>query len=323
MDISSSSLPSTVQLEITPCPLGCAPGDKKILSGTDLLHDIPGEFTVVECQSCNLMRTDPRPDAQSIGVYYPSDYGPYVGTVVYADKQADGFVRKLIRAAKRIFDTKANSIPSLAPGKMLEFGSASGNYLHAMASQGWQVEGIEYSEDAASNARALGHIVHVGAIETITLPEQQFDLIAGWMVVEHLHDPVASLQKLARWAKPDATLAISVPNAKSAEFRLFGKRWYALQLPTHLYHYTPETLEKLLDRTGWTVTKIHHHRTVSNLVASLGYVLIDRGWSKAGTMLVNFPERGGRLGALVLFPLSFIMAALGQTGRMTVWAKRK
>lgn len=323
MDISASPLPPSVRLETTACPLGCAPHDRTIVSGTDLLHNIPGQFNVVECQTCNLLRTNPRPDAKSIGIYYPSDYGPYVGTVVYDDRPTEGLAQRFVQFAKRIFDTKANSIPSLTPGKMLEFGSASGNYLHMMAAKGWQVEGIEYSEEAASNARALGHAVHIGAIETIALADQQFDLIAGWMVLEHLHDPLTSLQKLARWAKPDASLAISVPNAKSAEFRIFGKRWYALQLPTHLYHYTPETLTRLLDDAGWVVTKIHHHRTLSNMIASLGYVLVDRGWKKSGSMLVNFPEQGGRLGALVLFPFSFIMATLGQTGRMTVWAKRK
>src|SRR3546814_19345766 len=59
------------------------------------------------------------------------------------------------------------------------------------------------------------------------------DLIVGWMVLEHLHQPLAVLRKLRRWIQPDGWLVLSVPDAGSLEFRVFGDRWYALQLPTH------------------------------------------------------------------------------------------
>jgi 2-polyprenyl-3-methyl-5-hydroxy-6-metoxy-1,4-benzoquinol methylase len=73
------------------------------------------------------------------------------------------------------------------------------------------------------------------------------------MVLEHLHDPVASLHTLYEWAKPGAWLALSVPNIDSLEFRLFKQRWHALHLPCHLYHYTPKTIVPMLEKTGWRV----------------------------------------------------------------------
>ena len=229
---------------------------------------------------------------------------------------------RLMGLAKRIFDTKAHALPKLQPGRMLEIGCASGSFLHQMAHKGWQVEGIEYAESAAQAARALGYVVDAGALETVDKPPDSYDLIVGWMVLEHLHQPVESLRKLATWARRDATLALSVPNIGSRESRIFGKRWYALQLPTHLFHYDTATIVTVLHSAGWQVVRIHHHRTVANLVASSGYWLRDRGLATLGERLIHFPETGGRLGALLTFPFALPLALLGQTGRMTVWAKR-
>ena len=207
-------VPSSVQLESVVCPLGCGSQDEIVLRGHDLLQGLPGEFTVVRCRACGLQRTSPRPTPETIGLYYPDDYGPYKGTrVVNVDDNNRGLKAHLVELGKRIFDTKALALPRLQPGRMLEIGCASGSYLHQMAQRGWQVEGIEFSPTAAQSARALGYVVDSGALETITKPADSYDLIVGWMVLEHLHQPVESLRKLAGWARRDAMLVVSVPNA--------------------------------------------------------------------------------------------------------------
>lgn len=316
-----TGVPDSVQLETASCPICGNAQARPVVSGRDLLHDLPGTFTVVECVQCRLLRTNPRPTPASIGAYYPDDYGPYLGTVVGAGQQGASLKARVIALGKRLFDTKAHAIPASNPGKMLEIGCASGSYLHAMAAQGWQVEGIEFSPDAAASARALGYQVAAGAVETIDKPAAQFDLIAGWMVLEHLHQPHAVLSKLRQWINPAGKLAVSVPNAGSLERKLFGPNWYALQLPTHLYHYDPETIRQLMVSAGWKVTRIQHHRTLANAIASTGYWLRGRGMGVLGQILIDFPEKGGRLGALMLFPFAWLAAMLGQTGRMTVWAE--
>jgi 2-polyprenyl-3-methyl-5-hydroxy-6-metoxy-1,4-benzoquinol methylase len=315
-----TAVPDAVELEAADCPLCGSVPAARVLSGRDLLHDLPGEYTVVECSGCGLLRTNPRPTPETIGYYYPLDYGPYLGTVVGSQAES-GLVAKLVTLGKQIMQTKVVAIPVMAPGRLLEIGCASGSYLHAMAAQGWQVEGIEFSPEAAASARKLGYRVDAGAVETIEREDAEFDLIAGWMVLEHLHQPLTVLRKLRQWVKPQGKLAISVPNAGSIERRLFGASWYALQLPNHLYHYDPASIRKLMAAAGWRVTKIHHHRTLANLVASVGYCMRDKGQKRLGETLIDFPEKGGRLGALSLFPFAWIAALFGQTGRMTVWAE--
>jgi 2-polyprenyl-3-methyl-5-hydroxy-6-metoxy-1,4-benzoquinol methylase len=312
-----------VSLENIPCCVGCEENDRILFSAHDLLNDLPGDFNVVKCQTCGLMRTNPRPTQDSIGFYYPDNYGPYLGSVVNLDNQKkhNSFKQFLKPFVNQIFNFKGTVLPPLKPGNMLEIGCASGSFLHHMAIKGWKVQGIEFSDKAAQMARKLGYKVHTGSLENAPQPDEPFDLIVGWMVLEHLHNPIDSLKKLKEWASPEAWLALSIPNAGSFEFKIFKDKGYALQLPTHLFHFTPQTLEKILLAGGWELEKIYHQRTLSNFIGSIGFVLRDKGYLKAGNWFIKFPERGGLM-AYFLFPLAWMFSLIGQTGRMTVLARR-
>jgi 2-polyprenyl-3-methyl-5-hydroxy-6-metoxy-1,4-benzoquinol methylase len=164
--------------------------------------------------------------------------------------------------------------------------------------------------------------VHIGTLETAPDPDEQFDLVVGWMVLEHLHEPVEALRKLLGWTRPGGWIALSVPNAGAVEFRLFRDRWFALQLPTHLYHFTPATVRATLEQAGWKFDRIHHQRTLSNMIASSGQWIEDlQGNGRIARALRGYPENRGRK-EYYLFPLATILSLMGQTGRMTVWAQR-
>lgn len=303
-----------VVLEDRACPMGCACADQRLFSGTDRLTGRAGIFDVVQCTCCGLIRTNPRPAPESIGLFYPDDYGPYMGTLITAPRQHSAIKRVLIR----LLEHNGERVPDLPPGRMLEVGCASGRFLRKMADQGWSVQGIEFSTSAAAAARAGGFEVHAGSLENAPTPAERFDLIVAWMVIEHLHDPLGCLQKLREWAKPGAHLALSVPDSGALEFRVFKDRWYALQLPTHLYHFTPETMTALLEKAGWRVERILHQRLLTNLLLSLAYVAHDKGLGRTARLIETFCA--SRL-SLLLHPLACLLALFGQTGRMTVWAR--
>lgn len=312
------SVPPEVQLQDSPCPLGCASAHEILFVGRDLVHGLPGEFRVVKCHRCGLMRTNPRPTPDSTGYYYPDDDGPYRGTQVRQSNVAWFRFKKLLRTvARKVFNFATTLLPAVEPGRMLEVGCASGAFLHGMASEGWQVEGIEFSVKASEAARSLGYLVYTGQLETAPDPVAPYDLIVGWMVLEHLYDPIVSLKRPREWAAPGSWLVLSIPNADSLGFRLFGNRWYDLHLPNHLYHFSPETLERV---GGWNLEKVFHQRVMNNLIASAGYVLRDKGWGRLGQKLIDYPERA-ELWRYVLYPVAWLLAPFGNTGRMTIWAR--
>jgi hypothetical protein len=127
---------------------------------------------------------------------------------------------------------------------------------------------------------------------------------------------------LRNWLNDEGVLILSLPNAGSIEFNLFKDRWYALHLPAHLYHYSPKTLGLMFKRTGWIIEKIYHHRELRNLFPSTGYLLHDIAWNKKlSDFFIQFPNNGWKRHYL-LYPLSWFLGILGQTGRMTIWARK-
>ena len=319
------SAPAPVELERADCPLGCPRDDDPVLVGRDRLQNLPGDFPIVRCRRCGVLRTDPRPTPGSIGFYYPDEYGPYEGTRVPVPGPLPSrppWRRAISAAVQRLTASKAEELPDLPPGRMLEVGCASGSFLDRMARRGWQVEGIEFSDAAASQARSLGYAVHTGPVETAPLPRAPYDLVVGWMVVEHLHDPVGALRRLRDWTKPGGWLVVSVPNADSWELRVFRDAWYALHLPNHLWHPGRRSLETVLERAGWKVSRVVYQRDIRNIIGSIGYSLRDHGrFPRLADWMSRFPERGGRVYYL-LHPLAFALAKIHEAGRITVWARR-
>ena len=113
-----------------------------------------------------------------------------------------------------------------------------------------------------------------------------------------------------------------VPNFGCWERRAFGRFWYALQLPTHLQHYTQKSLRQLLDTAGFESVELIHQRNVNNLVGTLGLWLRTKcpRWS-LGARLIRWTDNPTSLGLCVLAPLARGLAALGQAGRLTVVAR--
>jgi SAM-dependent methyltransferase len=203
---------------------------------------------------------------------------------------------------------------------LLEIGCASGSFLHKMHQLGWEVEGIEPSSRAAEYAQSRGYVVRTGSLESLSNSMSHYDLIVGWHVLEHLHDPLFGLRKLSTWSKPGGWLVLSMPDAGALEFKIFKDAWYALSLPTHLYHFTTATLGRLLNLGGWRLERIIWEENPKNLLASLSYRLRDAHWTKPADFFREFSE-GERLGRLRIV-LGKVLARLRNSGRITVWATR-
>lgn len=311
-----------VALESVNCPLGCPEGEDIVLRGHDLLHGFSGEFNVVKCTSCGLMRTDPRPTRESMGGYYPDNYGPYRGTRVDNTVRRPVYFSWFRLLLTKIVNFRTHDIPMLSPGRMLEIGCASGSFLHRMAGKGWHVAGIEFSEHAATAARSLGYPVHAGGFESAPPPDEPYDLVVGWMVLEHLHDPIAALERLRQWVRPGGWLIVSVPDTSAIEFKIFKETWYGLHLPNHLYHFSRGTIIKVLAKSGWEAKKVMGQRIITSLLGSIGLTLLrDNSDSRLGRFFLSLPTAGLWLN-IVLYPISYLMAMFGQTGRITVWAQK-
>jgi len=290
-----------------------------VLASRDRQHGLPGSFTVVRC-ACGLMRTQPRPRRDAIGAYYPQAYAPYAAQ--RAERGGSQAAQAHTEPApRRRFGRRHELIPCAAPGRALEVGCASGDFMRELRARGWDVWGIETSPEAAARARAQGFEVECAPLELARGFGQQFDLIVASHSLEHLHEPLLGLRRLQTWARPGAWLSVAVPDASSLLFRHFGAAWYDLDVPRHLFHFTPTTLRELLVRAGWQPQRLRAQATVNSLAGTLGNWLTDGDHRRLGSALQALPHRTGR-SRRWLGPLGVLLAALRQSGRMVAWSRK-
>jgi SAM-dependent methyltransferase len=189
---------------------------------------------------------------------------------------------------------------------VLDVGCASGSYLLALRDKGWDVHGIEIDAGAARYAREQhGLPVRAGAAEAVLseYSEEQFDLVTMWHVLEHLHDPYRVLSEAHRIIKPGGTLMFEVPNYASLPSTLFGKYWFTLEAPRHLYHFTPRTLTRMLSKAGFGLRRLRGVPAPQAIAWSLH---IARDQWVGNSQVFEFPLNPMLLG--LLFPVDWLMA---------------
>lgn len=209
------------------------------------------EFQICECLKCGLLFTDPRPGKHEIGKYYQSEE--------YYSHQENktGFIPKLYESVKSVNLKKKYKMATkgIAKGRVLDIGCGVGDFLHTMEQKGWETVGIEPSEDAKAIAKKRIKAQVLDTEEQETLPENSFDLITMWHVLEHVDDLHWQLNQLERLVKPNGRVVIAVPNYNSYDGVFYKEKWAAYDVPRHLNHFNQETLVRMFKNNNFTHIK--------------------------------------------------------------------
>ena len=142
---------------------------------------------------------------------------------------------------------------ALPHGRLLDVGCGSGRLLRRMKRLGWEVEGIDFDQEATANiSRKYGIKTHVGDIRFLPFPAETFDAIVMNHAIEHVDDPVSVLQVCARLLRPGGQLVMITPNALSVAHRRFGKYWRGLEVPRHFQVFSRQGLKNCVEKAGLT-----------------------------------------------------------------------
>ena len=98
----------------------------------------------------------------------------------------------------------------------------------------------------------LGENIYVGRLEDTPFAQSSFNVITLWDVLEHFADPVVTLQKLKGYLKEGGMICIQSPNIESYIAKKKGKKWDWLTPGDHISHFSPETMQKTLERAGFS-----------------------------------------------------------------------
>jgi SAM-dependent methyltransferase len=150
------------------------------------------------------------------------------------------------------------------PGRVLDWGCGYGQVTALLREEGGDVVAFDYREDIeAPTLEALDRFPDVKAHlspDPVRLPfaDDSFDTVLSCGVLEHVHDPDASLDEIGRVLRPGGVFYITnLPNRYSYTekiARLLGL-YYHGQLPNDRV-YTRRSIERLLGRHGFTVREL-------------------------------------------------------------------
>lgn len=294
-------------------------------------------FDVVECADCGFRFTNPRPTRETMGYFYPDSAGYYQPKMPRPPSAIRTAVERSVLASHygypfkrlpRYIDVPASVLYRLKRkfefahvpffvegGRLLEVGCSWGEYLHKMRALGWRVFGTDINRKSVQFAVDRLDIpsVRCGGIDDLDFEEGFFDVVRLGMVLEHLHDPMGALSRLHGLLKEDGVLILSVPDISGFEMRLFKDRAYALHVPQHLSHFTPSTLRRFLEKAGFSVERLLHHREETDMIRSAGYL--------ENRLLLTVLNNKLTRKALVR-PLIRALSVTGKTSRMTIFSRK-
>ena len=254
--------------EISVCPACQATNASDLFQAKD--HLVSGhEFLIRQCASCGMGWTVDPPSEEEAGKYYVSD--EYISHTDSKQSLAD----RLYHLAREFMLGRkgklVNSAVRKSTGVIIDIGSGTGYFAAFMQQRGWQVTGIELSEQARNYSVERFGISVIGPRQVRDLPSANADCITFWHVLEHLYDPAGWMSEVKRILKDDGRCIIALPNFASADAEWFGGRWAALDVPRHLWHFTPEAFRQFAVKQGFVCESTSALPLDLFYIASLSY----------------------------------------------------
>ena len=129
-------------------------------------------------------------------------------------------------------------------GRILDVGCGTGAFLETCKKGGWSVMGMEPDPDARAISDQKLAVSIKPSLDKLS-GAGPFDIISLWHVLEHIPDLNQAIPQLWNLLAEKGTLLIAVPNSDSYDAAYFKEYWAAYDVPRHLHHFTPSTIEPL------------------------------------------------------------------------------
>jgi len=218
------------------------------------LKSFGGEL--VKCTECGLVFRNPRPSHETIREHYKES----CSNIFYEESHRKGIFLHFL----------ANSIKGKGEGRLLDVGCGHGVFLNLAKDQDWEVYGVELSRDACRFARNnVGLNIFCGDLIEASFPNDHFDVVTLWNVLDHTTNPLEQLLEVKRILKDDGLLFIRVPNflfqertrriAGAFDRIFFGHTNLSRKISvSHLYAFTPWSMAALLKSAGFSIFRVRN-----------------------------------------------------------------
>jgi 2-polyprenyl-3-methyl-5-hydroxy-6-metoxy-1,4-benzoquinol methylase len=260
------------------CPIGCeAP-----LENTTLQM---AQGCLLRCTACGHLVSQVTPSEFMDSM---AEFNQAVGTWP-APENEGSLTRSTRKTLKTIGRLMKTDVPQL---KLLDVGCSSGAFIFMAARMGVTCEGVEPAKQAALTAQKAGLNVHHGFVEQIALPENFYDVITLFEVIEHLKDPASVLSACHRLLKTGGLMVIRTANTDSWTVRWMKEKWRYFDLHRHGGHisfFNPKSMTTLARQTGFKMIRLDTHSVT--LSEKKHGVMIQYRVLKIISELLNLPAK--------------------------------
>ena len=212
------------------------------------------DFKICRCRNCGFSFTQDHPEASESARYY--DSAEYIS---HTDSRKT-LLDKAYQAARNfMLGRKAALVAGLSgkkSGFIVDIGSGTGHFLGTMKSNGWQVAGIEISDNARIYSASKFSVDVYSPEEFSKIQPGSADCVSLWHVAEHLHDLDAYFNKISSILKTEAVLIVALPNSSSSDARHYSKYWAAWDVPRHLWHFNPGSFRLFAKQKGLSLVSV-------------------------------------------------------------------
>jgi 2-polyprenyl-3-methyl-5-hydroxy-6-metoxy-1,4-benzoquinol methylase len=212
------------------------------------------KFSIWECHNCFVRFTQNVPSQQEIGPYYKAEaYVSHTNTQKGLINKIYHKVRNYtLKSKRKLIQHETN----LSKGNILDIGCGTGAFLNEMKSASWNITGLEPDKKASKMASKLYGINTQNPEVLFQLPKNSYDAITMWHVLEHVHQLHEYIKALHDLIKDNGSIFIAVPNYTSYDASHYEELWAAYDVPRHLFHFSPQSMEVLLNKYGLKLKSI-------------------------------------------------------------------
>jgi len=229
-----------------------------------------GEGRIVRCNNCGLVIQDTDWDSEKLKEYYETEYQLSNSLVTGKEQSAQEHFDDRIKTIRSVFE---KVYPLLTPdSRVLEVGCGAGELLSLVSPHVSKCVGVEMNSSFVEFIRSnLSLEAYAEDINRLSL-RGGFDLIICIATLDHLQNPLETLNTMKKLLAPSGKIYIEVPNLDEALNRFLPNGnseryreffWHR----AHLFYFDKDTIEGLLKKAGFLCdVSCRHEYTLKNFL---------------------------------------------------------